>query len=1246
MADVGAALTLTGAAVAHLSSEAFPSFPPYRTLELLARTGQNLILRAEHAEHHTRVAIKCVVTANRQQLAAFLREIALLRSMHHPGIVRILDDGIHNGTPWYAMELLEGPPLPTLAAALRQTVIEPMSETPGEPPGAIPQLNHILTFCLRLAETLLALEQVGIVHRDIKPDNLLMRNATQPVLIDFGLATRTAQAPGRDVLEAGRQVVGSYAFMSPEQLRGDLSDARSDLYSFGTTMYWLLTEALPFSTVHQVLDPKQAPVAPSLLVQTLPPALERLVLRLLAKTPEHRPQSAAEVIAVLQHLLQHGDEPLGESLGTSWGKTVSPHTSLGRPRTAGRHRELSQVVDRAESLLAAHTDGLLLIVGESGMGKTRLAREVLDAIHLRHPGMMYLTGECIQQPGQGLEEMSVHPLGAFRDVFQGIFEHCLAGGLKESERVMGRRGPLLTLYHPLFQALPGQEGQAPATYFMPGEARFHLFTSIRSMLAELAPVLVILDDLQWADALTVELLQFLSQTPPADQRGVVVVGTIRSVEALERLSLPPDAWQLPLKPLEEDAVEQLVRDMLGKTSAAAEVASRLQPVVGGNPFFATEYVRALVAEKLLVPDGLGHWQLTSGATLESIHRLAPPRAIRELILRRLALMPELTRRILSLASLQDRDVSTALLAAATQCSHAEVEAALQVALHQQLLTRQASGGLRFSHDQLRRTLAETIAPTDRITFHRTLAGALERLNPAPDCDLKAVLGSHWENGQEPTRAMGYYLAVARESVERHALEAAAQSYRAYLRLATHESAERSTAWRELGEKVYIPRGALETALEAFSRAEQDAQAIGDLTLEALSIAARAEIFTWQCRFDEAQAWMETATRRLHTVGDRLTEAQLHLRFGAVLTQCWRQREATAQYRAAEKLFKAQGELRGELMALSGVAHGAALLPIAQGSQVLERCRALSRRLQDPASEAEVLWRYSASYSLRDDWRYLDQLEEAFLGLLGAGERRWTIVVLAWLVRGRILCGPAEDITELKGRLEALQERTEAPLHRAMLLGAQGQLHWHVGELDAASDHLLEGLGLLEALHDRMLRAHLLHDLGQVRAEQGQVEEARRLFRQSGASHLPEWPGLFMHVQGLVHEVQLERRAGALDTAQNHLNRALELCAQHDCKPLRLLCYCEAGHLALARGDSAKSELKRVDGLLSRVPIEMGGEVSRALNRLKRAMKAQADGFPLWLGERHEDFPAAVLRLNGSQGNRQGSAAPPLYPSPS
>src|SRR5262245_16016623 len=303
---------------------------PYRILEPLGHGGMGVVYRAEHRETGQTAALKTVRVPRAELLQSIRREIHALARIRHPGVVRILEEGIEAGLPWYAMELLEGTALSRYRVAQ-----DPSAETTAPPPepastpwwtrslpelpdpaadGATsaseaPQPNAgragvmgVLTLVRRLCSPLAFLHGEGIVHRDLKPDNILVvwdrgsptpaPRSPIPVLTDFGLAALFGSGTSREALEIGGPASGTLSAIAPEQILGELVDARADLYSLGCLLYELVTGRPPFAGASRgaVLygHLREEPAAPSKLAEGVPPELDALVLRLLAKEPRQR----------------------------------------------------------------------------------------------------------------------------------------------------------------------------------------------------------------------------------------------------------------------------------------------------------------------------------------------------------------------------------------------------------------------------------------------------------------------------------------------------------------------------------------------------------------------------------------------------------------------------------------------------------------------------------------------------------------------------------------------------------------------------------------------------------------------------------------------------------------------------------------------------------------------------------------------------------------------------------------------
>lgn len=277
----------------------------YEILEELGRGAMGAVYKARDPQIGRIVGIKVILTANltpdevQEYKQRFNREAQAAGQMAHPGIVTIHDIGEdETGQPYLVMEYVEGTPLDKLVAAPESSLSEEASSTPAGP-AAILQLNDALGIAIQVAEALDYAHRRGVIHRDIKPANILITPEGKAKILDFGIA----QLGGTQLTRAG-QLIGTPAFMSPEQFTGGGVDARSDLFSLGTVLYWMLTGQNPFAadslTAVAYKVAQQVPTPARKLNPSLPPDVETLLSRCLAKNPNDRYPTGQALVADLQ----------------------------------------------------------------------------------------------------------------------------------------------------------------------------------------------------------------------------------------------------------------------------------------------------------------------------------------------------------------------------------------------------------------------------------------------------------------------------------------------------------------------------------------------------------------------------------------------------------------------------------------------------------------------------------------------------------------------------------------------------------------------------------------------------------------------------------------------------------------------------------------------------------------------------------------------------------------------------------
>lgn len=493
-------------------------------------------------------------------------------------------------------------------------------------------------------------------------------------------------------------------------------------------LYELITGQLPFgegvgALAQHVLS---EPTPPSRLAEGVPPALDALVMRLLAKRPRERLGYAVDVAAALVPML---------SERAARGTSPAARTYLYRPEFAGRADLLAKFESHLDRAAAAE-GGLVLMAGESGAGKTRLASEIATTAARR--GFRVVTGECVPiQAGAEPSAVRGAPLHPLRPFLQAVADQCLAAGPTECERLLGPRGALLALYEPSIARLPLSDGRVESAHLPTHAARERIITTLLSTLlafCEREPLLLVIDDLQWADDLSLALLSAFATAALGGVR-MLLVGTYRSEEvtpALRQLADAPGVAQVRLSRLDEPTVAAMVGDMLALPEPPDGFVRFLTAQSDGNPFFVAEYLRTAVGGGLLRRNEEGRWEvIETPHSPESFARALPlPGVVRDLVSRRLAGLSASARQLAEAAAVLGREFSTDLLAATLSMDEiAQLEATEELRTCA-VIEDGSEGTLRFTHDKLREVAYEGIDPTRRRALHRAAAAAIEARLPA------------------------------------------------------------------------------------------------------------------------------------------------------------------------------------------------------------------------------------------------------------------------------------------------------------------------------------------------------------------------------------------------------------------------------------------------------------------------------------------------------------------------------------
>lgn len=683
------------------------------------------------------------------------------------------------------------------------------------------ELHKALRVILGLCDPLAYLHGEGVVHCDLKPENVLVRANGQPVLIDFGLLAVFAGWFNREVADLTRAGLGTLPYMAPEQISGQLIDARTDLYALGCILYELVVGEPPFVGNWTELIGCHLftqPIPPQQRREGIPDALNQLILKLLEKEPRNRIGHVDTVRAVLEQLLPHSSDYTSHSTAHSPSRMY-----LFRPEIAGRKNEMYTLRSFVQNVKDGGR-GLVLIGGESGVGKTRLMLEV--AQFARTHGLRVLSGECPEQPSP--------PLEVFRPFFLAVADRIRALGQEAREQLLGERGASLLPYAPVLQdaALSDEQSDLDeALSVPPSQLRMNVFRALGHVLHQFAqeqPILLMLDDLHWADELTLGALVHLARMRALE--GVLIIGSFRSEEArvaLHLLQANETVTCIELERLNEEAVASIVHDMLALEDVPLSFVQYLTTQSEGNPFFIAEYLRAAVEEGLLWRNESGVWEISEAHVNSSENTpaslVALPSSLQQLVARRLQDVSDKGSALLGAASVIGREIPLHLLRQVVQMDMTSLWSTIDVMRRRQILDYRFDGTLCFVHDKIREILYENLAPHERKDLHQRAAQAYEVIFRKELSEYVTHIAYHWDHGEEPERAALYYKHAARRAQQRHGNDEAVQLYQAYLDLPlaiAPEHIEILHALSGLYEQLEMMKLADKTCQQALSYARQ------------------------------------------------------------------------------------------------------------------------------------------------------------------------------------------------------------------------------------------------------------------------------------------------------------------------------------------------------------------------------------------------------------------------------------------
>ncbi|WNC94904.1 AAA family ATPase [Paraburkholderia sp. FT54] len=673
----------------------------------MADGGRSAVLAAQStAEHPTSASLECLA-----------HEYRLRDQLDSAWAARPLELVREGGRTFLLLEDAGGEPLAGLLTA-------PL------------EVERFLRLAISIVAALRKVHQRDLIHKDLKPANILVNANGEVRLTGFGIASRLPRE--RQAPEPPETIAGTLAYMAPEQTgRMNRSiDARSDLYALGVTLYQMLTGTLPFTAA----DPMEwvhchiarRPVPPARRLASVPEAISAIVMKLLAKTAEDRYQTATGVEHDLRHCLAEWERH-GHIDSFPLGQKDTPDRLLPPEKLYGRAREIASLLAAFDRVVESGATELVLVSGYAGIGKSSVVNELHKM--LVPPRGLFAAGKFDQYKRD-------IPYATLAQAFQGLVRSLL--GKSDAElapwrealrEALGPSGQLMIDLIPALEPLIGP--QPPVSELPPQDAQRRFQLVFRRLLGVFArpehPLALFLDDLQWLDAATLELLSDL--TIQSDVGSLLLLGAFRDNEVGPTHPLARSLQEIRraggrvseivLSPLARADVGRLVADALHSTAeTATPLADLVYGKTGGNPFFTIQFLTALAEEKLLVfGPGARRWLWD----LKRIRAKGYTENVVELMVGKLVRLPPEAQEALQWLAALGNTADFAVLALVLGRPAETIHAALWEAVRAGLVHRQDEA-YAFLHDRVQEAayllIPEAARPERHLRIGRILSSSL------------------------------------------------------------------------------------------------------------------------------------------------------------------------------------------------------------------------------------------------------------------------------------------------------------------------------------------------------------------------------------------------------------------------------------------------------------------------------------------------------------------------------------------
>ncbi len=864
----------------------------YAVLKKLGEGGKGVVYKARDTVLNRVVAVKMLRSAafSEEAYSRFMREAQVIAKLNHPNVVSIHDIGKENEKQFFVLEFVDG-------MSLRELM--------GTYPEGKCDIQAVLRIGIDVCSALQYAHSQGILHRDIKPENILITEDGTAKLMDFGLAKMLGQP---SLTEEGI-IVGTVAYVAPEIALGRGADTRSDLYSFGAVLYEAVTGRPPFpgedsvkiifSHIHDY------PVSPTKLNPKVSQPLAECIMKLLEKEPGKRYQNAEDLLGVLRKIAEG-------FLREVYVPSVKPSIVVLSPRPIAA-REV-QLVNRVEemSILRETVDravrgegGLVFLYGEAGIGKTRLTRELGAYARLR--GMRVLYGRC-----PALFRMDgVPPYVLWSEVIKDYLQDCTP---EQLYRVIGfYPGEVCKLVPEIKQKLGAIPQSLPIS---PEHERDRLFEAVSQFVINIskeAPLLVVLDDLQWTDQTSLLLLHYLARG--VYREPLLLLGAYRDTDIDDRHPLSPVLTELNrerllqsvlLKRMSLTDASEMIKQILEQEDVPKEFCELVYEKTRGNPFFIEEVIKSLKEEEVIYREE-DKWKF------KEVSRIKFPKTVESVIKTRISRLDDECQKVLTMASFVGNDFAFDAICGVTGIEEDKLlelmEKMLKTGLVKERVIR-GEGVYSFADVIVRDVVHEEVSLLRHMKLHSIVGCALEKAYAKKIEEHLGELAYHFLESGDKDKALDYFLKAG-----------------------------------EKAQKVYAHNEAFSYLHHALELLEEK----GDNIEQKVRIIERlGELEMWMGKADQGFEYWDKALALWNQLEDKKNIARLHVKMASWIWQATGERDlASEHHRTALEILEKEPESVELASLYEDISHMLWRTGSAEALSWAQKAFGLAKRLGDP-----------------------------------------------------------------------------------------------------------------------------------------------------------------------------------------------------------------------------------------------------------------------------------------------------------